>query len=386
MNAVMDEHFMRRAIELARMAWGETSPNPMVGALIVEEGVVVAEGYHARDGGPHAERVALAALGRPPKPGATVYVTLEPCSTAGRTGACTEALLAAGVTRVVVGATDPMPDHQGTGFLRLREAGVEVVTGVLADECTDLNLLFNHWAATGLPLLAAKAAVTLDGRVACRTGDSQWITGEAARRDVHEWRKLFPAIAVGATTVLKDNPKLTIRRPGRPEECPWRFVFDGRLRTVIDRNLPNVYSDEFRERTIVVTTPHGGEGYVRKLRANGVQVWICPSQTQRVSFADFRRRCAEARISGVYFEGGPHLVSQLMHERQLDYFFSYTAPILLGDEKARSMLGGLRTEKLTQALRLADTRFTRLGDDSLCRGRVVYPEKLQVDEATYSLS
>jgi diaminohydroxyphosphoribosylaminopyrimidine deaminase/5-amino-6-(5-phosphoribosylamino)uracil reductase len=386
MSAATDEHFMRRAIELARMAWGDTTPNPMVGAVIVEDGAVVAEGYHARDGGPHAERVALAALGRAPKPNATVYVTLEPCSTAGRTGACTEALLAAGVKRVVVGATDPSADHQGAGFGRLREAGVEVVTGVLADECTDLNLLFNHWAATGLPLLAAKAAVTLDGRVACRTGDSQWITGEAARHDVHQWRKLFPAIAVGATTVLKDNPRLTARLPGRPEECPWRFIFDGRLRTVIDRNLPQVYSDEFRERTIVITTPHGGEGYVRKLRANGVQVWVCPSATQRVSFADFRRRCAAARISGVYFEGGPQLVSQLMHERQLDYFFSYTAPILIGDEKARAMLGGLRTEKLTQALRLTDTHFARLGDDTLCRGRVVYPDKLQVDETSFSLS
>ncbi len=385
MNASLDEHFMRRAIEVARQGWGNTNPNAIVGSVIVEDGAIVAEGFYAKDGGPHAERVALNTLGRPPKPGATVYVTLEPCSTAGRTGACTEALIHAGVTRVVVGATDPFPPHQGAGFQRLREAGVEVVTGVLEQECTDLNLIFNHWSVTGLPLFAAKAAVTLDGRVACRTGDSQWITGEEARRDVHRWRKLFPAIAVGATTVLKDNPRLTIRQPGQPEECAWRFIFDGRLRTVIDRNLPHVYSDEFRAKTIVVTTPHGGEGYVRKLRDAGVQVWICPSRTQRVGFADFRRRCAEAGISGVYFEGGPHLVSQLMHERQLDYFFSYTAPILIGDEKARAMLGGLRTEKLSQALRLTDTRFARLGDDTLCRGRVVYPEKLQVDEATFSL-
>jgi diaminohydroxyphosphoribosylaminopyrimidine deaminase/5-amino-6-(5-phosphoribosylamino)uracil reductase len=385
MNPPPDENFMRRAIEVARQGWGDTHPNAMVGSVIVEDGQIVAEGHYARDGGPHAERVALNSLGRSPKPGATVYVTLEPCSTVGRTGACTDALIAAGVKRVVAGATDPFPAHQGAGFKRLRDAGVEVVTGVLEQECTDLNLIFNHWSVTGLPLFAAKAAVTLDGRVATRTGDSQWITGEPARRDVHGWRRLFPGIAVGATTVLKDNPRLTARLPDEPERCPWRFVFDGRLRTVIDRNLPKVYSDEFRERTIVVTTPHGGEGYVRKLRAAGVQVWICPSPTQRVGFADFRRRCAEAGISGVYFEGGPQLVSQLMHERQLDYFFSYTAPILIGDEKARAMLGGLRTERLTQALRLSEVRHAQLGDDMLCRGKVVYPEKLQIDEATFSL-
>jgi len=386
MNLSSDEYFMQRAIAAARKGWGDTHPNAIVGSVIVEDGQIVAEGYYAKDGGPHAERVALNSLGRNPKPGATVYVTLEPCSTVGRTGACTEALLAAGVKRVVVGATDPFPGHQGAGFKRLRDQGVEVVTGVLERECSDLNLIFNHWAVTKTPLLAAKAAVTLDGRVACRTGDSQWITGELARQDVHNWRRLFPGIAVGATTVLKDNPRLTVRLEGQPEQCPWRFVFDGRLRTVIDRNLPKVYSDEFRERTIVVTTPHGGEGYVRKLRAMGVQVWICPSPNQRVGFGDFRRRCAEAGITGVYFEGGPHLVSQLMHERQLDYFFSYTAPILIGDEKARAMLGGLRTEKLTQALRLTDVRHALFGDDMLCRGKVVYPDKLNVDEATISMS
>lgn len=384
--AETDERHMRRALELARTAWGQAHPNAMVGAVIVEDGQVVAEGYCARDGGPHAERVALESLGRAPKPGAVMYVTLEPCSTEGRTGACTERIKAAGLKKVVVGATDPFPAHAGRGFDVLRAAGIEVVSGVLEKDCTDLNLLFNHWVTAGGPLIAAKAAVTLDGRVACRTGDSQWITGEPARRDVHRWRRLFPGIAVGATTVLKDNPRLTARLDGGGEICPLRFVFDGRLRTVVDRAMPALYTDEFRERTVVVTTQHAGEGYVRKLRAAGVQVWVCPSLTQRVGFADFRRRCGEAGVTGVYFEGGPHLVSQLMREKQLDYFFSYTAPILLGDEKAKSMLSGLRTERLAQALRLADVRTEFLGDDMLCRGRVVYPERMQVDETTFSLS
>jgi diaminohydroxyphosphoribosylaminopyrimidine deaminase/5-amino-6-(5-phosphoribosylamino)uracil reductase len=380
-----DETYMRRALELARQGWGLTHPNPMVGAVIVEDGTIVAEGFHARDGGPHAERVALAALARNPRASAVLYVTLEPCSTPGRTGACTEAIRQAGIRRVVVGATDPSAEHGGRGFEILRQGGAEVVTGVLEAECQDLNLVFNHWAVHRSPLLAAKAAITLDGRMACRTGDSQWITSEVARADVHRWRRLFPAIAVGAGTVRLDNPRLTAREPGADEWCPWRFVFDGQLRTVVDRNLPRLYTDEFRDRTIVVTTPHAGEGYVRKLRDLGTQVWVLPSPHQRVSFGDFSRRCAESGISGVYFEGGSQLVSELAQERRLDYFFCYSAPLLLADDKAKPMLSGLRTERLAQALRLTQVRHEIFGDNLLTRGTVAYPEKLQVDEATFSL-
>lgn len=376
---------MRRALEMARRVWGMTSPNPMVGAVIVEEGRIVAEGATAADGGPHAERLALLARGKPPRPGAILYVTLEPCSTPGRTGACTEAIIAAGLKHVVVGATDPNPAHAGHGFEVLRAAGIAVTAGVLATECADLNLIFNHWITTGGPLLAAKSAVTLDGQIACRTGESQWITGEEARADVMRWRRLFPAIAVGAGTVMKDNPSLTARLPGQEPWCPVRFVFDGLLRSVVDKSLPQVYTDQHRERTIVVTTPHGGMGYVRKLRELGVQVWCLPSATQRVNFADFRRKCAEERISGVYFEGGAQLVSQMVRDRQIDYLFVYRAPILLADGKARPMLSGLRTERLADAVRLADVRHTLLGDDTLTRGRVVYPERMFVDEAVFGL-
>jgi len=381
----VDEGFMREAFDRALNGWGRTHPNPMVGAVIVEDGEIVAEGFHATDGGPHAERAALDALERPPRAGATLYVTMEPCSTEGRTGACTKAILAAGIKRVVVGATDPFPEHRGRGFAILREEGVEVVTGVLERECTDLNLIFNHWAANKSPLFAAKAAVTLDGRIACRTGESKWITGETARGDVHRWRRLFPAIAVGAGTVAKDNPRLTARLPGEAEWCPVRFVFDGRLRTVVDRNMPGLFTDEFRDRTIVVTTQHGGLGYVRKLKSMGVQVWIFDSATQRVPLEDFRRQCAESGITGVLFEGGAELVSQSVRDRQLDYFFTYCAPLFLADERAKAMLGGLRTERLDQALRLADVRHEVLGSDFLVRGRLAYPEKMQIDETTFSL-
>lgn len=384
MSVPNDEYFMQRALELARQAWGETHPNPMVGAVIVEDGVIVAEGYHVRDGEAHAERVALAALGRAPAAGAAMYVTLEPCSTTGRTGACCAAIVAAGLKRVVVGALDPNPAHAGGGITTLREQGVEVVTGVLERECTDLNLIFNHWIVTGKPLLAAKTAVTIDGRIACRTGDSRWITNEISRADVHHWRRYFPSIAVGAMTVLQDNPHLTARLPNGDTWCPLRFVFDGLLRTVVDRNMPRVYMDEHKDRTVVVTTPHGGLGYVRKLEQLGVRVWVINSDTQRVSFDDFKARCAAEKISGVYVEGGAMLVGEMLRTRGLDYLFNYRAPMLLADERAKSGFTGLRTEKLAAAVRLTDVRHAVFGDDQLMRGRVVYPEKVQVDETVFA--
>ena len=383
-NTIDHEKFMRRALELARSVWGTTHPNPMVGAVIVEDGLIVGEGATAPDGGAHAERLALLARGKTPRPGATLYVTLEPCSTHGRTGACTEAIIAAGIKHVVAGATDPNPAHAGKGFDLLRAAGIEVITGVLEGECTDLNLIFNHWIERG-PLLAAKAAVTLDGKIACRTGESRWITNEASRKDVHRWRKLFPGIAVGAMTVLKDNPRLTARCEGEAEWCPWRFVFDGLLRTVVDKNLPAVFTDEFRDRTIVVTTPHGGLGYVRKLRDLGIKVWCIESASQRVSFADFRKKCAEERIAGVLFEGGAQLISEVLRARQLDYLYVYRAPIFFADDKAKSAFSGLRPEHLDQAVRLTEVRHHQFGDDAMMRGRVAYPEKMLIDETVFGL-
>jgi diaminohydroxyphosphoribosylaminopyrimidine deaminase/5-amino-6-(5-phosphoribosylamino)uracil reductase len=384
MSTVEHEFHMRQALAIARRGWGNTHPNPMVGALIFEEGRVAGEGAHAQDGGPHAERLALIALGHRPRVGATLYVTLEPCSTHGRTGACTDAIIASGIKRVVVGAIDPNPDHAGKGLDVLRAAGIEVISGVLERECTDLNLIYNHWTLRKVPLIGAKAAITLDGKIACRSGESRWITNEASRTDVHRWRRLFPGIAVGAMTLMKDNPRLTARLDGE-EWCPWRFVFDGLLRSVVDKNLPAVYTDEFREKTIVVTTPHGGMGYVRKLRDMGIKVWCFDSPTQRVALSEFRRKCAEEKIAGVFFEGGAQLLSEVVRTRELDYLFVYRAPILLADDKAKSIFGGLRPERLDQALRLTDVRHEAFGEDELTRGRVVYPEKLLVDETVFSL-
>ncbi|MEZ5278564.1 MAG: bifunctional diaminohydroxyphosphoribosylaminopyrimidine deaminase/5-amino-6-(5-phosphoribosylamino)uracil reductase RibD [Opitutaceae bacterium] len=385
MNSMEKQRIMARCLELARKGWGLTHPNPMVGAAIVENGEIVAEGWHEQAGGHHAEVAALKALGRLPNPGAILFCTLEPCSTTGRTGPCTEAIVEAGIRHVVVGATDPNPAHAGAGLEWLKTHGVTVETRVLIDECEDLNLIFNHWITKGLPLFAGKIATTIDGRIATRTGQSQWITGESSRADVMRWRRLFPAIAIGAGTVLKDQPRLTSRIDGLEEWSPIRFVFDGLLRTAMERILPTIYTDEFKTRTVVVTTNQAGTGYARRIEMEGARAWILPSPNTQVPMVEFRKRCVDEGIVGVYFEGGPRLLSEIVRERQLDYLFSYRAPILFGDDRAPAVVRGLRTEKLEQALRLENVHHETFDGDELMRGRLVYPGRLNVDEAVFGL-
>jgi diaminohydroxyphosphoribosylaminopyrimidine deaminase/5-amino-6-(5-phosphoribosylamino)uracil reductase len=377
---------MRRALELARRGWGRTHPNPMVGALIVEDGKIASEGFHAVDGGPHAERVALSRLGRPPAPGATLYVTLEPCSTAGRTGACTEAIIASGLKRVVVGATDPFPAHAGHGFAVLRAAGVAVAAGVLEEECRDLNLIFNHAAVERRPLIAAKWAATLDGRIATRSGRSQWITGKEARADAHRWRRLFPAIAVGAGTLLADDPRLTARIEGEPEWSPVRFVFDGRLRAFAERENANVFSDPFAGRTIVIASAGADPSRARLLEERGIKVWTLDAENASAGYADFKCRCFAAGITGVLVEGGARTLSSMVAQRQVDYAFLYQGALFFADERARAALTGLRTENLSDALRLAEVRHSVLGEDLLTRGFLRYPGLMSVDETQFDLS
>lgn len=384
-----DLAFMRRALALAKRAWGDTHPNPLVGALLVEEDEVVAEGWHAKDGGPHAERVALNALGRQPKPGAELFVTLEPCSTVGRTGSCCEAIVAAGVRRVVIGALDPNPVHAGRALRVLGDAGIEVCAGLLEPECKDLNLIFNHWITRDEPLFAGKVAVSLDGRIATRGGQSQWITGEASRKDVMRWRRLFPAIAVGAGTVLADNPRLTARpslRGGdcieevqefpvwQTEEAPVRFVFDGRLSTLAGKALPSLYTDAFCRRTVVVSSRLAALERRERLRSLGLQYWEFDTDTPRVPFAAFRRRCKSERLSGVFFEGGGDLLGSMLAQRELDYLYIYSAPLLFADEQARPAFGGCSPRTVAEVPRLVDIQRASHGEDSLVRGRIAYPE------------
>lgn len=370
-----DEQFMERALSLAKRAWGMTHPNPMVGAVIVEAGQIVAEGWHSRAGESHAEIVALRALGRPPREGAVLYVTLEPCSTTGRTGACTEAIRKSGIRKVVVGARDPNPMHAGRGLDLLRSWGIEVKEGVLAEECEDLNLIFNHWIATGRPLLAAKIATTLDGYLATRSGHSKWITGEIARADVMSWRRLFPGIAVGSGTVQMDNPHLTIRHGEKEEGCPRRFVFDRRLSTVAEP-LPHVYADAYCESTVVVTGESSDVSKAGILEKNGVTVWRLPDSDSEHYFRAFEERCAKEGVTGVLIEGGGRLLSELLRYRMLRYLLAYRAPKLLGDEKAIPAFQGLAPQRMDGSLRLRQVKHAIHGDDQLMRGWIEYPEEL----------
>lgn len=358
---------MRRALELAGQAWGRTHPNPMVGALIVEGGKVVAEGWHRAAGQDHAEVAALKALGRKPAADATLYVTLEPCSTCGRTGACTEAIVAAGLKHVVVGAEDPNPAHAGRGLDLLRAAGMDVTSGVLAAECADLNLIFNHWITQGTPLLAAKMALTLDGKFAAASGHSRWVTGERARADVMRWRRYFPAIAVGANTVLKDDPSLT-SRVGDEVWCPIRFVFDRELKTLEAASRPRVYSDAYADRTIILCS----EAAAAEVGdADGVSLWPLPEKNEHLDWQSFRRRCADEGICGVYVETGPNLATRVIEGGLVDYLFIYQAPKLMSDAGSPG-LGSMRhSQSMDEVFALRELQFASLGDDRLTRGFIL---------------
>jgi diaminohydroxyphosphoribosylaminopyrimidine deaminase/5-amino-6-(5-phosphoribosylamino)uracil reductase len=365
-----DEHFIRRALELAQRAWGQTHPNPMVGAVIVEDGEIVAEGWHCVAGGDHAEVAAIKALGRKPAAGATIYVTLEPCSTCGRTGACTDAIQRVGISRVVVGATDPNPAHAGRGLEVLRAAGIEVSAGVLAQECSDLNLIFNHWITQGTPLIAAKMALTLDGKFAAASGHSRWVTGEAARADVMRWRRYFPAIAVGANTVLKDDPSLTARL-GDSVWCPQRFIFDRSLKSLPPQAgaaLPQVYGDAHTSKTIVLCSERVDVEAQQRARELGICLWLLPEANGHLDWQAFRRRCVDAGICGVYVEVGPTLATRVLEGGLADYLFIYQAPKLMSDAASLG-LGSLRqTQSMDEVFSLRELRFAALGEDRLTHG------------------
>jgi len=358
---------MARALELARRAWGQTHPNPMVGAVIVEQGQIVAEGWHHAAGQPHAEIEALRALGRKPAEGATIYVTLEPCSTCGRTGACTTAILESGIRKVVVGAVDPNPEHAGRGLALLRAAGAAVTEGVMAAECTDLNLIFNHWIVQGSSLIAAKMALTLDGKFAAASGHSQWVTGEVARADVMRWRRYFPAIAVGANTVLRDDPSLT-SRIDNTVWCPRRFVLDRSLKTVKDGDWPQLYTDAHKERTTVLCGPAADVDLRGQLTAQGVSVWELPEVDGHLDWGAFRQRCAEEAICGVYVETGPLLASSLLERQLVDYAFIYQAPKFMSDCATPGIGSARETQSMRDALQLTNVHHAILGDDILTRG------------------
>ena len=358
----IDELYMRRCLALARRAEGRTSPNPIVGSVIVDRrGQVIAEGFHRGPGKAHGEAAALARVGGRAT-GATLYVNLEPCNHQGRTPPCAPAVLASGVRRVVIGAMDPIPGHAG-GARLLARGGVEVVRGVLRDECEQANAPFFTWARQGRAHFLLKAAVTLDGKIATVGGESQWITGEAARADGHRLRDRRDAVLVGVGTVLADDPQLTVRALPRGRD-PVRIVVDSGLRTPAKaRVLPARGSPA---RTIIAAAK-AAPARRRRLEAAGAEVWELPAADGRVDLPALARRLAAEKLLSVLVEGGGQVHASLLAAGLADELRLYVAPLAVGGP-APSWLGGPGVRHLADAHRLRWLGAPeRLGGDLVLR-------------------
>ena len=357
MNAT-DERWMREALRLAKKGAGRTSPNPAVGAVVVRGGRALGRGWHRRAGGPHAEIYALRNAGSRAR-GATLYLTLEPCAHHGRTGPCVEAVLAAKCSRVVIGTIDPNPRVRGRGLARLRRAGVQVDVGVLADECRELNEDFEKFITTGAPFVVLKLALTLDGRIATRTGDSRWVTSAPARRRVHELRDRLDAVLVGSGTVLADDPRLTCRIPGGRN--PLRVVLDGRLRVPLGAR---VFDRDARTR-VYARSAKGAKA--ARLRARGVEV-RSGGGSRAGALRRVLRDLARDGVKSVLIEGGALLAARALRDRVVDRLLLFVAPKLIGADGVPAV-ASLATRRMKEALALEISSIERLGPDLLIQGR-----------------
>ncbi|HUR91218.1 MAG TPA: bifunctional diaminohydroxyphosphoribosylaminopyrimidine deaminase/5-amino-6-(5-phosphoribosylamino)uracil reductase RibD [Gemmatimonadaceae bacterium] len=309
---------MRRALELAAKGWGHTAPNPMVGAVVVSGDAVVGEGFHAAYGEPHAETVALEAAGDAAR-GGTLYVTLEPCAHRGQTPPCTEAVIKSGVARVVAAVRDPTPPARGGAEL-LRAQGISVEFGVEADEAIELNAPFFHAVRSSRPWVVLKLAVSIDGAIGTRSREQRWLTGEDSRREVHRMRAGFDAIAVGAGTVLSDDPELTVRLAPPPRRAPLRVIFDRELRTPA---TAKVVTTARQVPTLIMASVVGAQ--LEPLKSQGVE--IIPSK----SHADALEKLRARNVRSLLVEGGAGLAGQLLEQNLLDRLVIFQAPLLLGD-------------------------------------------------------
>jgi diaminohydroxyphosphoribosylaminopyrimidine deaminase / 5-amino-6-(5-phosphoribosylamino)uracil reductase len=354
---------MREALAEAERGRGRTHPNPIVGALVLRDGRVVARGHHERAGGPHAEIVALRKAGARAR-GADLYVTLEPCNHHGRTPPCTEAIFAAGVRRVVVGSVDPNPLVHGRGIRRMRAAGVQVEVGILGDECDRANEQWFKFITRKLPWVVLKAAVTLDGKLATRSGDSRWVTGPTARARVHELRDRLDAVLVGIDTVLADDPRLTARGPGQRD--PARIVVDSQAR------LPptaRVLAERSSAGTIVAVTLAAPPARVRALERRGATILRCRHDRDgRIVLRDALRRIAAEGLTTVLVEGGARIHGSFLRERLWDELLLFVAPKVLGED-ARSWAGTPAPASMGRALEARITGTDRLGPDLLVMAR-----------------
>jgi len=361
-----DRDHMLRALTLARRPRRRVSPNPRVGAVVVKRGRVVGSGAHRGAGTAHAEVLALAAAGSAAQ-GSDMFLNLEPCAHWGRTPPCVDAILAAGLRRVVCAHLDPDERVAGRGVRKLRRAGIEVAVGLLDAEAECLNEAYLHHRRTGRPFVTLKLALTLDARVADRRGNSRWITGDAARRLVHRWRRESDAIAVGSGTVTTDDPHLSVRHVRG--ENPARIVFDSRLR--LDPQS-NVFQDDDGARRIVATTDKAPRGRERGLEQRGVELWrFAATRERRVGLGAFLGRAGRQGITSLLIEGGGRLASAFLRGGFVDRLAFFYAPCLLGSEGTVAGLGDLAVPDLPRAIRIEDHQWRRVGEDILVTGKPV---------------
>ncbi|GAB6137426.1 bifunctional diaminohydroxyphosphoribosylaminopyrimidine deaminase/5-amino-6-(5-phosphoribosylamino)uracil reductase RibD [Halanaerobaculum tunisiense] len=359
------EEYMQQAIELARRATGRTSPNPLVGAVIVKNGEIISQGYHHYAGGAHAEVNALQKAG-PTAQGATMYVTLEPCTHHGKTPPCTEAIIASGIKRVVIAMKDPNPQVAGEGIKQLQEAGIAVEVGVLAEQARELNEVFIKYITTQQPFVLLKNAVTLDGKIATKTGDSKWITGPESRQLVHNLRDQVDAILVGVGTVLADDPRLTTRLPDREGEDPIRIILDSKLETPCNANVIN---QESAANTIIATTSQAAREKKELLTQAGAD--IIEVGSSEVDLNLLLDKLGEQEITSLLVEGGSQVNTSFWEAELVDKLYYFIAPKIIGGREAVSVVSGTGVEQIKEGIKLTDKDVSLSGEDILVVG---YPE------------
>jgi diaminohydroxyphosphoribosylaminopyrimidine deaminase/5-amino-6-(5-phosphoribosylamino)uracil reductase len=370
-----DQVHLARAIELAERGRGRTSPNPLVGAVIVAGDGVIGEGWHAVAGGPHAEVVAIASAPPERLPGSTLYVSLEPCCHHGRTPPCTDAIARAGISRVVVASDDPTEKASGRGLGILRDDGidVEVATGELPARARLLNQPFRKWARTGRPWVLFKSAMTLDGKVATETGDSKWISSEASRSRAHLWRAECDAVAVGIGTALADDPQLTARAeldadaPPSGGRQPRRIVFDSLARLPLDSRLVRAAPD--LPLTVVVSRA-APRAELEALESAGADIVVAAGENEPARVRNALDQLGASEIQSILLEGGPHLAGAFLDAGEIDEARLFVAPIIVGGRTARDPLEGAGAERISDALRALEVTCEGSGDDVLITARL----------------
>jgi diaminohydroxyphosphoribosylaminopyrimidine deaminase/5-amino-6-(5-phosphoribosylamino)uracil reductase len=356
-----DEHWMRKALRLAEKGRGRTSPNPLVGAILVKNGKIVGEGYHARAGEAHAEIIALQ-RGREHAKGATLYINLEPCTHYGKTPPCAPQVIEAGVKSVVIGMEDPNPLVRGKGIETLKKAGLNVHAGILERECRTLNEAFCKYIMAKEPFVILKVAATLDGKIATREGDSKWISGESSRRFVHKLRDEVDGVLVGVGTVLRDDPLLTARIKGGRD--PYRIVLDSRLEIPEEAKVVG----DFPTRVIIVATESAPKDKRERLERRGVRVLTLQSKEGRIDLKSCLSKLGEIGMMSLMVEGGNRVNGSFLDEGLIDKLLLFLSPKLIGDPEAPGIFGGRGVSRLQEAIPLKEMKARKIGRDILVEG------------------